>query len=79
MSRPFAGKPVGARRNRSGEITHILFQRRSRAMPIGSLRQAVKDGITSGVVLLGTGENSSHFNLCDHTLGFTDPEELPEI
>lgn len=78
MSRPFAGKPVGARRNNSGAITHIMFQHRKRAMPIYSVSRAVTAGITSGIRLVG--ENGrAEIRLCPETSGFSDFEDLPEV
>ena len=51
MARRHAGKAVGVRKDKDGDITHIKFKNRKRATPLKQAINLYKQGLTSGLQL----------------------------
>jgi len=49
MPRKHAGKAVAVRKDKDGDITHILFEHRSRFTPLKQAINMTNKGLTSGL------------------------------
>ena len=75
----YAGKPVGARRDDNGNITHILFQYRARAMPLQAARRAVTAKKTFGLRLCREGSGLPSIVLNGELKSIRTLDDLPEV
>lgn len=74
-----AGYPIGAKRNNSGDITHILFDKRQRAMSYKSAVLAVKKKRTTGLHLVECPNKGLVIVPDEDELGIDDLDLLPEV
>ena len=51
MPRKHAGKAVGVRKDKDGNITHIKFKKRKRVTPLKQAISLFKQGLTTGLQL----------------------------
>ena len=72
------GFPTGAKRDNNGNITHILFERRARAVPINRVISFIQKGHTQGLELFQNDNGAQEIRgKVEHDKAI-DLEELPE-
>lgn len=74
------GIPVAVRRNENGSVTHILFEKRLRAMSIEAAIKSVKRNRTEGIRLAANDcSQDNPLELIEHIVGTDNFDDLPEL
>lgn len=75
----FAGRPVGARRDKDGKITHLKFSRRIRATSIKKVYSVIRQSQAEGIKIVACNDNELKLVLDERVMGFESLDDLPEI